>query len=162
MTLMIKNVTPDTIHEFSSILIAASRWLKENNKEMWRYDELTVDALLNKNDISEMFIGCLNNEAVATIIVQQNDPVFWPGKTNNNALYIHKLAVKRACAGRGISIDMIHWVKNEAERQNKKYIRLDCASDRESLCRFYEKQGFKHIEDRQVDDFHVSLYEYKI
>lgn len=162
MDFTVKSISKKDIDRFSSILISASQWLKNNNQEMWRIDELTPDILLKKNNISEMFIGYVGDEPAGTIIVQKKDDLFWPENFNDDALYIHKLAVDRKFAGQGVSQLLIDWVKSEAGRLGKDYIRLDCATDRFKLRMLYEAEGFKHIGNRTVTGFHVSLYEYQL
>ncbi|WP_152654569.1 N-acetyltransferase [Oceanobacillus sp. CFH 90083] len=162
MEVRIKNIKIDEMDAFSSILIEAADWLRKTGKEMWNINELSKDALLEKNTMGEMFIGFLNDEAAGTIIVQEQDRIFWPHENNEDALYLHKIAVRRKFAKEGVAVNMINWAKQRAKIQMKKYVRLDCAADRPNLCHFYESQGFQQVGERTVGDFFVALYEYKL
>ncbi|MGM0883831.1 MAG: GNAT family N-acetyltransferase [Bacillota bacterium] len=97
------------------------------------------------------------------MILQENDPLFWPNVDLKQSLFLHKLAVKRVYAKRGISSNMIGWAKELGNTMKKSYIRLDCASNRPHLCEFYEENGFvKVMEQLILNKYPTSFYEYKI
>ena len=39
------------------------------------------------------------------------------------------------------------------------YLRLDCATDRLKLCRFYEKYGFRRVSRRMVGPYDTAFYD---
>ncbi|CEI83696.1 N-acetyltransferase [Oceanobacillus oncorhynchi subsp. incaldanensis] len=162
MEWMIRNINMEEIDQFASILKEAAEWLKRTNKEMWYTSELTKEALLEKYALNELFIGFLNGESAGTIIVQEQDHIFWPHENKNDALYLHKIAIRRKYAKEGVSVNLIDWAKQQAKMQLKKYIRLDCAADRPNLCYFYECQGFQQVGQKTVGEFFVALYEYQV
>ncbi|WP_368901223.1 GNAT family N-acetyltransferase [Oceanobacillus oncorhynchi] len=162
MEWMIRNINMEEIDQFASILKEAAEWLKRTNKEMWYTSELTKEALLEKYALNELFIGFLNGESAGTIIVQEQDHIFWPLENKNDALYLHKIAIRRKYAKEGVSVNLIDWAKQQAKMQLKKYIRLDCAADRPNLCYFYECQGFQQVGQKTVGEFFVALYEYQV
>ncbi|UUI38048.1 GNAT family N-acetyltransferase [Oceanobacillus oncorhynchi] len=162
MEWMIRNINMEEIDQFASILKEVAEWLKRTNKEMWYTSELTKEALLEKYALNELFIGFLNGESAGTIIVQEQDHIFWPHENKNDALYLHKIAIRRKYAKEGVSVNLIDWAKQQAKMQLKKYIRLDCAADRPNLCYFYECQGFQQVGQKTVGEFFVALYEYQV
>ncbi|MGM7721619.1 GNAT family N-acetyltransferase [Metabacillus sp. Hm71] len=145
MDLVIRGISMSELEEFSSILIEAAEWLINNHKEMWTPNQLTIENLLKNNVIEEMFMGFINNQSATAMILQEKDPIFWTDSTPS--LYLHKFAIRRKYAQKGLSEQMINWAKLRAKQHNKKYLRLDCDADRPKLCNFYEKQGFIKVRD---------------
>ncbi|WP_299095759.1 N-acetyltransferase [uncultured Metabacillus sp.] len=149
------------LEEFSSILKEAAEWLINNEREMWDPNQFTIEKLLKNNVIDEMFIGFINNESAVAMILQEEDPIFWSDPTPS--LYLHKLAIRRKYAQKGLSQQMISWAKLRAKQHNKNYLRLDCAADRPKLCNFYEKQGFIKVRDEVMfGKYPTSFYEIEI
>jgi GNAT superfamily N-acetyltransferase len=75
---------------------------------------------------------------------------------------VHRLAVRRANAGQGISIALLQWAVEHARSLGKRYLRLDCDADRPRLRALYEGFGFRLHSYRQVGAYYVSRYELQI
>lgn len=149
MRLEIRNITDGKLDDFFSILREASLWLQIEGKAMWDPHQLTPEHILKSCSTEQCYIGYQNYEAAAAMILQEEDPIFWPD-SKNDSLFIHKLAVRRKNAGKGFSHEMIEWAKTRTKELDKTYLRLDCAADRPKLCSFYEKQGFRKVDERMM------------
>lgn len=162
MPVIIKNLSENEVGEFVSVLQEAALWLKNEGQEMWDVHQLTPDHLLKHNSIDELFIGYINDEVAAVMILQEEDKIFWPDVANDS-LFLHKLAVRRKYSKQGVSIEMINWAKLQARIRNKKYVRLDCAADRPKLCHFYESQGFRQVGEKVMfGNYPIRFYEFAI
>jgi GNAT superfamily N-acetyltransferase len=163
MELKIRAISENELEEFSSILKEAALWLKNNDQEMWSVSQLSIESLLKNNSVKEMFIGFLNNEPAATMIIQEEDTLFWSDENKNDSLFLHKIAVRRKYAKFGLSQEMIHWAKVRAKSLNKSYVRLDCAADRPKLCKFYESQGFRNVGEKVMfGKYPTAFYQLKL
>jgi len=161
MQLVIKNISENELEDFLSVLKDATLWLKNEGKEMWNDSQLSSVNLLRNNSIDQLFIGYINYEIAAVMILQEEDKTFWPD-AKNDSLFLHKLAVRRKYAKQGISKDMINWAKSRARNLNMKYLRLDCAAERFKLCEFYEMQGFKMVNERVMfGKYPTAFYEFE-
>jgi GNAT superfamily N-acetyltransferase len=158
----VRSIREDEIGQFASILKEAAEWLRQQGREMWIPEQLTAERLLEQNAMHEMYIGFVNGEPAATMIIQETDPVMWPEEsTRPDSLYLHKLSVRRAYAKTGCSAMMIGWAKEEVKRRDKTFLRLDCAADRPKLCSFYEKHGFCKVRERLIrQKYPIALYEW--
>jgi len=162
MALAIRNVTEHEVGDFVAVLKDAAIWLKNEGMEMWDPNQLSAVHLLKYNSIDQLFIGYMNHEAAAVMILQEEDPTFWPD-AKGDSLFIHKLAVRRDYAKQGYSRAMIQWAKTRARSLNKKYVRLDCAADRPKLREFYELQGFQKVSERiMFGTYPTAFYEVEI
>lgn len=83
------------------------------------------------------------------------DPEFWtPADRPADARYVHKLAVARAWAGRGVGDALLDWAGAATAAAGLSWLRLDCAKANPGLQRYYRRRGFTHL--RTVDLPHRS------
>ncbi|WP_052343530.1 GNAT family N-acetyltransferase [Bacillus massiliigorillae] len=162
MDLNIRGINASELNTFSSILIEATEWVNSTGQELWDINDITNEGLLKSYTIEEMYLACINNEEAATVILQEEDHIYWPHEKNSDSLYLHKLAIRRKFAKTGLSEQVLSWAKSEAKHHNKQYLRLDCLANRSKLCHFYEAQGFKKIKQEEINHHLVAFYEYKI
>jgi len=158
----LKQATPDELVIVSSILKEAAGWLRATGRTMWRDDKLDPDRL-HQDVVSGLFyLAHCEGEPAGTIKFQLEDPRFWPDLPANDAAYVHRIAVKRQFAGKGISIGMLEWAVKHAADLGRSYLRLDCEADRAALRAIYERFGFRLHSYRDVGPYHLSRYEYVI
>jgi len=150
------------LDNFARLLLEAARWLEEKGEPMWRPDELTPDALLAKYRPEEMRLGWLQGETVAAMVLQDEDPFFWPDVPAGESLFVHKLAVARLYAGRGLSHAMLDAAREHAEALDRAFLRLDCAAYRPGLRGVYERYGFRYVGRRLVGPFDTAFYELEV
>lgn len=158
MELRIAKVNTINITEFSSILLDAAKWMISKNFRNWDPSDFTAGSILERNDINELFLCYYGCEAVGCLKLQSRDNIFWPDDPWGEALYVHKLAVRREFAGKGISAFMLDWAKEQAKSRGCRYLRLDCIADRKKLCDIYEKQNFVKIDERLVFGKYPSAF----
>jgi GNAT superfamily N-acetyltransferase len=79
---------------------------------------------------------------------------------DGTALYVHAFAVHRKFKGQGIGQVMLDWAADEARRQGKQYLRLDCMNENARLKQYYAEASF---ESRgQHSDGWSALFERKL
>ena len=162
MELEVAPVASDELTVFSDILQEVACWLETTGQPLWALELLEPEALLRKNTLDELFLGRLNGVPVATMILQHEDTPFYPDDPPGEALYLHKLAVRRSASGRGVSTKMIAWAQNHATRLGKRYLRLDTSAERPKLNALYRNYGFRYTGFRCVDGFGANLYELEL
>jgi hypothetical protein len=150
------------LEEFCSILQEAASWLRNSGQEMWNIEQLSTSHILKSYSLNEMYLAYTDGSSASAIVLQEEDVMFWPNE-RNNSLFIHKLSIRRKFAKTGLSEKMISWAKSQALDRQKKYLRLDCAADREKLCMFYEKQGFCKVNEKLVlGKYPTAFYELEL
>jgi GNAT superfamily N-acetyltransferase len=87
-----------------------------------------------------------------------DDPMYW-GDRPPDAFYVHKLAVRRDQAGRGIGAAVVEWANAEAAEAGREFLRLDCLGDNPGIRDYYEGLGFEHCGDLVLGGRNMSLYE---
>ena len=161
-TMRVAAITGSELRTASDILIEAARWLSQRGEPMWHERDLRPKELLGQCSQEEIYLGWRGGKAVAVMVLQWSDRVFWPDAPTGSSAFIHKLAVRRAWAGRGIAGEMIRWAMAESRERGADFLRLDCAADRPRLCAVYEQLGFQCVGRREVGSFDTALYELRL
>lgn len=153
-------VTPADLEGASAILLEAAGWLVERGVPLWEPALLTPERLTPAFRRGEVFLARDGHGVLAgTFLLQEADELFWPEDPPGDALYLHKLAVRRSAAGTGFAAAMLQWACGEAARRGRRFLRLDCDANRLALCSFYEGAGFRAVDERQIGAFYARRFE---
>jgi GNAT superfamily N-acetyltransferase len=158
----VKQATLADLVTVSCILKEAADWLRVTGRPMWRDDELDPDRIHEDVEAGLFYLAHYDGEPAGTIKFQLEDARFWPDLPGKDAAYVHRIAVKRQSAGKGVSTKMLDWAVNHAAALGRSYLRLDCEADRQPLRAIYERFGFRLHSYRDVGPYHLSRYEYVV
>jgi GNAT superfamily N-acetyltransferase len=90
----------------------------------------------------------LDGETVGTVsLTEESDPDFadgWPDGPDD-ALYLYRMAVRRAYAGKAIGTEVLNWASERAGGLGKRWLRLDCHRRNLALQQYYERHGFDRV-----------------
>lgn len=131
----------------AGILREVSEWLVAQGRKLWDPEEISDADIARHAQAGELIIGREGHEAVACMYLQLVDDLFWPQA--DAALYVHRLAVKRAFAGQGRAREMLDWAVVEARRMKRPFVRLDTEL-RSSLLGLYEGAGFVRVDANPI------------
>ena len=155
-------VRPAVVHDLdivASIMEEAAAWLEDMGWPLWKDDELNGIKMRADIESGLIFIGFCHGDAGGTIRYQPEDKLFWPDVPTGEAAYVHRIAVLRKYSGGDLSRALIDWAAERARTEGRKFLRLDCESDRRKLRAVYERFGFEYHSDRQVGPYHVARYQ---
>ena len=146
------------------ILQEASRWADAySGVVMWETGELAPEHIASEIRSGLFFLAENDGEAAGVIRFQLDDELFWPDLENPaESAFIHRLAIRRKFAGKGISTALLQWAVDRARTLGKRYLRLDCDDERVRLKALYEQFGFRLHSHRQVGPYYVARYEYEL
>ncbi len=155
--------SPDTA-VVEDILNEASRWADaRSGVVMWGEGELASVSIAAEVQAGMFFIAEADGEPAGVIRFQLEDLLFWPDlAAPAESAFIHRLAVRRRFAGRGVSTALLAWAVAHAGVLGKRYLRLDCDDERVRLKALYETFGFRLHSHRQVGSYYVARYEYEL
>ena len=136
----------------------ATEWVGDLGYSQWP-SPFPRDQLAAAIDRGEVYVvETEDGEPVATVAILLDDPMYW-GNQPPDAFYVHKLAVRRDQAGRGIGAAVVEWANAEAAEAGREFLRLDCLGDNPGIRDYYEDLGFEHRGDLVLDGRNMSLYE---
>jgi GNAT superfamily N-acetyltransferase len=142
----------------AGLLDEATVWVNDLGFSQWPLP-FPGDQLAAAIDRGEVYlVEGEDGEAVATVTILRDDPMYW-GDRPQDAFYVHKLAVRRDRAGRGIGAAIVEWANAEAAEAGREFLRLDCLGDNPGIRDYYEDLGFQHRGDLVLDGLNMSLYE---
>jgi GNAT superfamily N-acetyltransferase len=141
----VRRVYGDAALEAIDILREASLWTARFGRPIWPLDSFTVEEHRALASAHEQIGGFEDSKMVACMRLQTRDEIFWPDDPSGEALYLHKLAVRRASSGKGWTARMVEWALDECRRQNARALRLDTVAN-SKLPVFYESLGFRLVD----------------
>ncbi len=142
----------------AGLLDEATVWVNDLGFSQWPLP-FPRDQLAGAIERGEVYVvESEDGEAVATVSMLPDDPLYW-GDQPPDAYYVHKLAVRRDQAGRGIGAAVVEWANAEAAEAGREFLRLDCLGDNPGIRDYYEDLGFEHRGDVVLDGRTISLYE---
>jgi len=158
----IKQASGEDIPVIEDILLDVVNWLDSTGNSLWTKEQVSWQRLSRDFSPGNFYIAYLDGEAVGCMALVDYDPVFWPGIQKSESLFLHKLAVKRTGAGKGVSRALIDFAKNECNKRNIGYLRLDCDKFRDKVRQIYENEGFVCVDERCLfGKYHTAFYVWK-
>ena len=146
-----------------AILTDAATWVAQlDGTTMWVEDELAEDRIASEVDAGLFFIAECEGDIAGAVKFQLHDRLFWPDLATDDSAFVHRLAVRRSCAGRGVSTALLRWAADYARSLGRQSLRLDCDAERSRLRDFYERFGFRFHSFRQVGSYYVARYEFHV
>ena len=154
----IKRARHEDADAVAELLDEATVWVGELGFEQWPLP-FPRDELAEAIDRGEVYVvEGEDDEPVATLVLLQDDPQYW-GDRPQDAFYLHKFAVRRDRAGRGIGAAVVEWANAEAAEAGREFLRLDCLCENPRIRDYYEDLGFEHRGDLVLNGRNMSLYE---
>lgn len=157
---MIRQANKKDIPVIEEILLDAVMWMhKEGFDNLWNESNTKWNELSKNYKIEDFYISYDKEIPTACMALTEYDATYWPNVPKGKSLYIHKLAVKRAYAGKSSSRELFNFAKNLAYKYQIPAIRLDCNQQRQKLRELYEKNGFVCVDEViRRDGYGIALY----
>jgi GNAT superfamily N-acetyltransferase len=161
MKIEIVQADPNQVVEISEILQEVATWLENKGVKLWDANELAPENVEHQVKTGMFWLAEIDGEFAGCIRFQTEDLEYWDDVPHTDSAFVHRVAVKRKFAGKGVAIAMLDWAKSHAKSLNKSYLRLDC-DQRKKLIEFYESQGFKFHSEKIRKPYIVNRYEFKL
>jgi len=154
---VIRPATAEEVPLAAAILDEATAYVATKGFEQWPVP-YPQDELRGRQRAGELLVYELDGEVAAVFVLQRDDVPFW-GERPADALYLHKLAVRRSFAGRGIGTQVVEWALARTREEGRSFLRLDCMRDNPEIRAYYEALGFTARGEVDIGRFVCSLYE---
>ena len=152
------------VEEAISVMKEVAKWGREKGFRVWLDEWLTPEELLTDEAKPESFcIGEIDGKIACAFILQRRDSAYWNDSSVVQAVYLHKLCVKREYAHRNMTKLVVEAIKDECRKKGIKYIRLDTDLDEKVVRKIYLNAGFKIVDIIDYDNGRsVALYEMEV
>ncbi|TDO35888.1 acetyltransferase (GNAT) family protein [Kribbella sp. VKM Ac-2527] len=125
----------------------AGEWLATKGTDQYRggLDMAQVHANIDSDFDAYPFVGwVVNGQVVAMMALIEPEPEFWsPEELKEPQTYISRFFVVQH--GKGYGSALLRAVIEQARREGKHWIRLNCWSTNTELHRYYTAHGFEHV-----------------
>jgi GNAT superfamily N-acetyltransferase len=161
---MVKQAKEQDIPIIEEILTDAVHWMiKSGLQNQWNESNVKWSDLSKSYEISNFYIAYLNGLPAACMALTDYDPAYWPNILQGESFFLHKLAVRRSFAGKGLSKELIEYAKDLANHYHMSAVRLNCNQHRSKLRAAYENEGFRCVEEKTFLGNHdTALYVYHV
>jgi GNAT superfamily N-acetyltransferase len=130
------------------LLVNAAGWLHTKGTKQWDYYLTNLEG--NKEEVAasieneSTYIVEKAGRAMATLSLEsvpsEWDMDIWGEGAVDDVVYLHRLAVHRDFAGKGIGESLLDWAEGVVRASGKKSIRFDCIASNEGLNRYYQQR----------------------
>ncbi|MBT2335646.1 GNAT family N-acetyltransferase [Variovorax paradoxus] len=138
----IEQAQPSDAPAVAAVLQEAAQWLAAGGRALWSAAEVG-DERVSRDTKGGLFYLARADGAVAGVMkFELEDPYFWAEVSNGTSAFVHKLAVRRSWAKKGVSTELLAFARARARGLGLRHLRLDCMADRVGLRQVYERFGF--------------------
>jgi GNAT superfamily N-acetyltransferase len=141
------------------MLLEAARWVDALGVVMWEEGELDAARIAGEVAAGWFFLAEVGGVTAGAVRFQDVDDQFWPDISQVDSAFVHRLVVRRAFKGQGVSTALLQWAAGHARQLGKRTLRLDCDAARPKVRAVYERFGFRLHSYRQVGSYYVARYE---
>lgn len=160
---MMEQATKEDTAEILSLLLETAKWFNSNRSTQWEGLLIGVDSHRTDEAIlrGDVFISRYAQDVSGMVMLLQKpsewDVRLWGemGEQQNDAIYLHRLAINRKYANHNLGNKILTWCKKSIRFEGKTRIRLDCLAGNEFLNNFYRNSGYTYIGEKDG----YSLYE---
>ncbi len=146
---MIKKASFKDIDNIIKITQACARHMEEQGIYQWNSYYPSKAVFENDFNNDELYIierhksivGCM---AITPKMSSCYSNVEWL-ETNNNAIYVHRLAIDPKFQGNGFAQELMNFAENYAKNNKYHSVRLDTFSKNTRNQKFYELRGYKRL-----------------
>lgn len=154
----ILQATENDIFVIEDIMMDVLDFLDSIKQPQWEREKVTWKELSKNFTVTNFYIAYLDHSPVGCMALVDYDPMFWPTVKKGESLFIHKLAVKRSGAKKGVSKALINFAKSKAVASGINSVRLDCHQYRAKVRKIYETEGFVCVDERCLFDRYPTAF----
>ncbi|MDQ7949105.1 MAG: GNAT family N-acetyltransferase [Pedobacter sp.] len=141
MNIQIQQSTPtdlELIFEFYGYAVAHQ---KEVSDQHWE----GFDPVLVKQEIAEgrQYQVLVDGQVACVFVVTFNDKQIWKERSNDPAIYVHRIVTHPSYRGLGFVGHITDWAIGYAKQHALQFVRLDTWADNEKLNQYYQRFGFQ-------------------
>ena len=145
----IRQIAATDASHASAILMEAAAWAQSNHAPLWAESEISVERCATWARDGVLFAGFDADAMAAVFCLHEDDALYWPEAVAGSALYLHKVAVRRASAGSGWLDHIIAWAAGETRRRSVPTLRLDTLAG-SRLVGLYESRQFALVDAEPI------------
>lgn len=100
----------------ASVLQEAAHWLAASGRALWSGAEIGPERVLQDTNEGLFHIAREGEHVVGVMKFELEDAHFWPEVRRGTSAYVHKLAIRRAWAKKGVSTELLSYARHRAQQ----------------------------------------------
>jgi GNAT superfamily N-acetyltransferase len=153
--------TPTDCQAAIFVLQEVSRWLEGKNQALWNPAQFSESWAKTHLERGELVLARVDGVVAAVMLLTLEDRDVWADFPASEAVFVHKLAVSREFAGRGLAQKLLEFAATQARGMRRDFVRLDSVQ-RPALERLYIAAGFEIVDQKMVFDCAVWRYQRRV
>src|SRR5690349_19475481 len=97
--------------EIAAVLQEAAQWLSDGGRALWSGAEIGRERVLRDTSAGLFHVAREGGQLAGVMKFELEDPIFWPEIAPGTSAFVHKLAVRRAWAKKGISTELLSFAR---------------------------------------------------
>ena len=129
------------VDEIHALILSLASWFGARGVSQWSSD-YPREKIAADVDANFVYLVRSGGRVAATVTLTDRPDSYWsdfPGE----AVYLHRLAVDRACAGARLGARLVEWSMAEVRRRRSPRLRLDCRAENPRMRAYYAALGFE-------------------
>jgi GNAT superfamily N-acetyltransferase len=144
----IRQAVSADLADIVEILMDVSTWLGSLGLDQWQYPENEWRARATESiRRGACYVAIVEGTVAATMTLDEYaDAEFWQAEDGlEDALYAHRLAVRRSHSGQELGARMVAWASDRAYQAGKGWLRLDAWRSNPGLRAYYSTHGWEYV-----------------
>jgi GNAT superfamily N-acetyltransferase len=125
----VRRAEPHEAPVVAMVLTEAAQWAERSGIPMWRPDETSVEAVRADVAGGLFHLALVDGEPQGTLRFQLTDPLYWPDLEGEDSAFVHRLAVRRGVAGKGVSTALLDRAPDHARPLGRRTLPFRYHSD---------------------------------
>lgn len=139
----IGNSSMEDIETILALFDAARRLQTEKKTVVWpRFERSLVEKEIEEKRQWKLMV---DGQIACNWTVTLSDKEIWEQRDNNDAIYIHRIAVNPRFRGNRFIDRIVEWARQYASSNGKRYVRLDTLGKNTRLIEHYTSAGFNFL-----------------
>ena len=135
---------PSDAPAVAEVIQEAARWITTWRSQLWDPELVGAAFVAPYVAAGQVLTARTAGEIAGVMILLPEDPHFWPDRAAGEAIYLHKVTVRRAYAGMGAPAALMDHAAGLARAQGRPFLRLDCDPP---LAPVYERMDFRRVDE---------------
>jgi GNAT superfamily N-acetyltransferase len=142
----ITTATPADLQRLLDFRREAASWISALGSDQWSRP-YPAERLLETINAGTVFMLRDGEQTAGTItLTSEAEEGLWSDEElSEPSMFVNKLTVSRAYAGRDLGGELLNWAGDRAYRGGAKWLRLDAWTTNVRLQRYYLAQGFQYV-----------------
>jgi GNAT superfamily N-acetyltransferase len=160
--MQIRQANPDDASMVANVLACAGAELAQRGAALWTSEEVSEPVVAKHVGQGMYYVGFDDDGIIGVFRFQLDDHTFWSEIADGSSAFVHKMAVHPSRQGHEAAQQLLSYATELAKRHGRRYLRLDCASGRPKLRSVYERFGFRHHSEKELDGRVFDRFEFEI